>query len=385
MISEIHRLSGSSIVLALLISCGGDADPGSDVQASLAHGIALQSSGDFASAIFKYDALLAVDAQHAGALYNRGLCALELGDAPSALRNLTRALEIEPADYDALLWRAFAHELNDDVEAALADYDAAAPLAPDDPQSYERRGELLASIGEDEAAEAEAALAAITRRLTRRPDDAEARFRRGLALLLIGDAELAERDLARATELDPESAEACLAHGHALELIGESRRALDAYSAVIDGSSSGVELLASARLARTDLYLKTAAWSEALDDGAALLADARLDEIPGGRMMKARARARLARVRATCPEEALRDEDAAVALATEALEAHDAVNGESAVPGDRWYFLDTKALALATAGRPQQAIDLQAVAVESAPAPVRDSLRGLLALYREAR
>ena len=87
------------------------------------------------------------------------------------------------------------------LTAALADYDEAIRLAPDQPDPYLNRGAALEGMGRWEDA-----IADYTRVLTIDPDDAPAYNNRGNARAGLGQWEPALEDYQKATALDPKFA-----------------------------------------------------------------------------------------------------------------------------------------------------------------------------------
>ena len=66
-----------------------------------------------------------------GEAYKRGVDHLENNDSVAAIRELTRAIALDPKYVNAYLARGYAHCETDDPEQALADYTEACRLAPD--------------------------------------------------------------------------------------------------------------------------------------------------------------------------------------------------------------------------------------------------------------
>jgi tetratricopeptide (TPR) repeat protein len=65
------------------------------------------------------------------AFTGRGYVSLMLENFEDAVGNLDRALDIDPAAGNALLWRAYAYERQGLRERALHDYERAAAAMPD--------------------------------------------------------------------------------------------------------------------------------------------------------------------------------------------------------------------------------------------------------------
>ncbi len=98
------------------------------------------------AAFEEFDAAVRLDGGDVDARYNRGLTLLALGRAGDAEADFSRVLRDAPNDSGARLQRGRTREGRDDA-AALADYQAAAELAPEWPEPWFRAGKLLDRLG----------------------------------------------------------------------------------------------------------------------------------------------------------------------------------------------------------------------------------------------
>lgn len=114
-----------------------------------------------------------------------------------------------PADYEALMTRATALVSNNRPERAIAPYNTALALRPDDPEAHYGRG-LARLMLKDEAG----AIEDLDKAIDAQPAYADAYFVRAEANRLRGKDEEAKPDYARYLELDPEGLYAERARAH---------------------------------------------------------------------------------------------------------------------------------------------------------------------------
>ncbi|MEM9414608.1 MAG: tetratricopeptide repeat protein [Planctomycetota bacterium] len=428
--ARLARFAVTGVACLVLAGCGGG---GGSSDATFDDGVALQEDAEWAEAIAVYDAVLADDPEHLGALFNRGVAKLESADASGAVADFDGVLALAPDDLDAVLWRgaayleqgqagkaladfdvvidaspfapeayalrAQAHHDAGDYALALADLDAAVRLEPDDPAYFEGRADMFEAMQEPGAAEVERSLAAVTAQLVAQPDDPIARTRRGVAFLVLDEPELALADLSIAIEAQPENLAARLARGQCLVVLDEHGGALEDFALVAEDREADPAIVAQARLGLASVFESRGAFADAAGEYETLRAGLN----PAGIL----ATARLARLRAGCPEGAQRRPALALELAREALSRFDAdlaaqaetpaadeggeAGGEAAAaadtvdPNERWFYLDTLAAALVADGQLAEGIATQRQAVEAAPEDDRADLQARLAAYRDAQ
>jgi tetratricopeptide (TPR) repeat protein len=151
------------------------ADP-SNVEAMLSLGYAYQDRQLFEDAIKIYDEALEIDARSTGALYNRGLCLLELGDADAGEQSLVAVLEISPGH--ALAAKALGERyLATERYALIAS--AVRAAAAENPEMADLHA--LMGVAHEHAGEIDQAMAEYREALRHAPDLAAAR--EGLARL----------------------------------------------------------------------------------------------------------------------------------------------------------------------------------------------------------
>lgn len=196
-------------------------------------------------AIDDFNKVLEINPEYVEALSNRGLAKYNLGDYPGAYADLHRAIQIEPKYDVAYFWRAkvkarikkfsrqdrlddvskaielapnkahyyalraliystnelkHIYEVGCDLDKAIADYDRAIELKPDDPQLWIKRARAKREAGYyvmdylpdfDEAVQLD-------------PENIEAIKERARGLMMIADFNGAKKDYERISEIDPE-------------------------------------------------------------------------------------------------------------------------------------------------------------------------------------
>ncbi|MBL8056997.1 MAG: tetratricopeptide repeat protein, partial [Anaerolineales bacterium] len=161
---------------------------------------AYRYTGQPRDAIASYREALALNAGLAPAYLGQALAEIGTNSLTAALKNLDAALAADPAYVAGWLARAEYYEARGDAARALADYEQARAVAPEDPAVLARLGlAYVANQRLEEAGDvAEAALA-------RDPGQALAYLARARAALAQGAAEAADPDLALAAPyvLDP--------------------------------------------------------------------------------------------------------------------------------------------------------------------------------------
>jgi tetratricopeptide (TPR) repeat protein len=94
---------------------------------------------------------LTAKADDASALFHHGLVLAGLKRHEDALASFDRALSLAPDNPEALYHRSVAHAL-DRGEEALADYDRLAAIKPDHVEALTNRGNVLRDLGRREEA-----------------------------------------------------------------------------------------------------------------------------------------------------------------------------------------------------------------------------------------
>jgi tetratricopeptide (TPR) repeat protein len=142
----------------------------------------------------------------------------------NAIAAYDKALAIKPDEPDAWNNRGNALYQIGRTEEAIASYDKALAIKPDDHEAWNNRGNALLQIGRTEEA-----IAAYDKALAIKPDDHEAWNNRGVALLQIGRTEEAIAAYDKALAIKPDDHQAWNNRGNALGQIGRTEEAIAAY------------------------------------------------------------------------------------------------------------------------------------------------------------
>ncbi len=114
------------------------------------------------------------------------------------------------------------------AEEALASYDRALAVKPDNPEALNNRGDALKNLGR-----LEEAVASYDEAVTLKPDYADAHYKRGNALMKLGRAQKALASYVKALEIEPRRFEALNNCGVALISLGRAQEALASYDRVL--------------------------------------------------------------------------------------------------------------------------------------------------------
>ena len=162
-------------------------------------------------------------------LFHEGVDSIDADSHREAIELFTRALELDPALLDALLYRGFFRHGIGEREEALADFDKAIELDPQNAGTYQMMGVVLSDAQKNRHA-----LELFNKVVELDPDYPGIYFHRGLAHFFLWDIDAAISDLTRAIEYNPGSPSAYYARGTVYFLSKQHIRALDDMSATID-------------------------------------------------------------------------------------------------------------------------------------------------------
>lgn len=177
-------------------------------------GLVYTAKNDNDHAIEDYSEVIRLDPKYADAYYSRALAritspALKQGDDKLVILDLTDAIRLKPDFPDAYYMRGVVYKDVSDYDSALADFDRALALHPDDQLKFlllSARGELELLRGAYDAA-VDDLLAAKMLDLRVGLNDANLRYNLGLALKKKGDFRHAIPEFKEAAELDPKLAD----------------------------------------------------------------------------------------------------------------------------------------------------------------------------------
>lgn len=330
-----------------------------DSTALLTLGALALSEADPGAAKQAFERVLENQPDHAGALRGHADASLALGDREAALQDLRRLVELAPDDGPGRLMLGTTLQEGGDLAAAEREFEAtlALDLAPQEAAAaHLSLANLSAASGTLEAAleHYEAALAID-------PGLTPAIYNRAGALSRLGRYAEAAAEYRRLLELEPELPAARFYLADALLRAGEPGLSREAFEAVLakDPDDERARLGLAVSLNRLDRH------SEALES-----LEASVRRLPRSGLLAHE----LARTLASSPDRSLRDGPRAAELASRLLAAQPSAA-----------IAETLAMALAEAGRFEQAIEIQRRLVEevgaAGDAAVVARLRTVLALY----
>ncbi|HVU37590.1 MAG TPA: tetratricopeptide repeat protein, partial [Opitutales bacterium] len=155
--------------------------------------------GFYASAVDNFTKAIALDPNNFDAYLYRGKTEIQTADLDAAIADLSRAIELRPKDATAYFQLGRARDDKGDTGAAITDYDAAIELDPKNEMAYNARGVVKARKGD-----VDGAIADYTRAIEIAPEDFDvAYFNRGTMKQDKGDLDGAIADFTRAIGINP--------------------------------------------------------------------------------------------------------------------------------------------------------------------------------------
>jgi tetratricopeptide (TPR) repeat protein len=203
-------------------------------------------------AIEDFDRALAIDPHHVEAMTGRAIVQGRDGDTGAARQTLEAVATVDPRSRDLLLSRAVLSRQEGESARAVAELGRLLELYPDDKEALITRGHLRISTD----ANYEAALADFDRAVSLVPDDPSGYFGRALCRSAADDwgSALADLDVARELEQLPGSwstpALIDLRRGDILLVLGRAEEAVGAFDCAIAHDRATGEEVARARAGR---------------------------------------------------------------------------------------------------------------------------------------
>ena len=173
-------------------------------------GMAHQFLGNLDSAIKDYSKALEMEPESIGTLIRRGQVHADLGDHKAANSDFTKVIRQEPDNHWARYCRAIARKAKGKFDRATNDIRKAIRIAPEHPKYHILLSELYAIEGDDTKM-----IRSLDKAIQRDPSDPMNYRRRATIHSSSGDTLRAIRDFTHAIELDPTQFEAIAARGQA--------------------------------------------------------------------------------------------------------------------------------------------------------------------------
>lgn len=176
------------------------------------------------SAINFYSQAISLNPKFAEAFTNRGNVYEGLGEFDLAIADYDQALALSPEDavaISAINNRGLVYMNQGKVEQAINEYDKAIALNSEDPDLFNNRGIAYTHLGKDELA-----IADFEHAVTLNPQDADSYYNRGLLYHNQGKINQAIADHNRAISLNSEHVDALIDRGNIYDELGEFEQAL---------------------------------------------------------------------------------------------------------------------------------------------------------------
>lgn len=222
----------------------GDLEPASMASALASRGNVLRVSGATVHSIPDFNAALAIDADHVGALFGRANAWFGLHDLRKALADFDHVIAIMPSLAQAYFGRANVHTALEDYTSAIADYDQSLALDPADPFALTNRGWAKLSAGDIEAAMADFDAA-----ITIKDDHVLAYINRAWAYYLKGDFAGGIPDAEHAISLAPDRVPTHATLGQLQIALGQRESALGSFERAMELGGSAIVQTYQRRLA----------------------------------------------------------------------------------------------------------------------------------------
>ena len=161
-------------------------------------------------------------------LYLRGEEKIAEGDESGALADFDRAISLAPDDATGYYKRGNAHFDLGNLDGAIADYTQAIQLDPTQVDFYYNRGLVRSQLQDFQGA-----IEDFDRVVELEPNDAEGFYQRGLAAYDLGDYQAAINDYTQAILFDGENPNTYQSRGLAYSALGDKQKAMADYTQAI--------------------------------------------------------------------------------------------------------------------------------------------------------
>ena len=191
----------------------------------LIRGIETHQRREYPQAIKNYTKAIDLDPEAVRAYRNRGIAYGSKGDYDRAIQDFNQALTLDPDNAFAYRRRGIAYGSKGDYDRAIQDFNQALTLDPDSAAAYRRRGIAFSSKGDHDRA-----IQDFNQALVLDPDNAFTYRRRGIAFSSKGDYDRAIQDFNQALVLDPDNAFTYRRRGIAHSSKGDYDRAIQDFN-----------------------------------------------------------------------------------------------------------------------------------------------------------
>lgn len=224
-------------------------------------------------------------------IVGRGVMKVAKGDLAGAIADYDRALELAPNEPVAYVNRGLAYAAQKKFERAIVDYDRAIALNPKDPKAYINRGVAFREMQQPQKAleeyrqaialapkqslaylnrsaiyldsgELEKAIADCNQALLLDPSLALAYGHRGTAYQLLGKLSLSLADLSKAIELNPEDGDHYVNRAVTWRKLGDIQAAIADYDSATHRKPRQIAIYIN----RAGLYIAQRDWARAIND-----------------------------------------------------------------------------------------------------------------------
>ena len=187
-----------SLLAIILLSSACSRDPNVIKQKHFRRGEEYSQKGKLREAEIEYRNALKVDSNYADARHQLGLLYVRMQDWPHAYEELTRAVELQPEDFQSHIDLARLLIVAGDAQQATQEIDLLLKKWPNNSQSHFMSANLLAAKND-----LPAAIAEVEKAISLDSTDANLYMNLGVMQIRIGETDAAEKNLNHAIELNP--------------------------------------------------------------------------------------------------------------------------------------------------------------------------------------
>lgn len=172
------------------------------------------------------------------AFYNRANHYLKIKDKDNAFNDYSRAIELNPLDYEAYNNRGILFYDMKENEKALSDQNKALEIRPDFAPSHTNKGDIYCRLGEYDKA-----FDSYARAITNNPYNFKAYNNRGVLYFELKEFKKAISDYTKALEIEPDNVRAIVNRGCAYSENGQYKEAIEDCNMGISIESQNPDLL----------------------------------------------------------------------------------------------------------------------------------------------